>query len=259
MPLERGYLSHVYWVVDRNGATHEAGGMIEESYLTINVNGYTLASMMSSPIDQEALAVGFLYNEGVLRDYSEIEQLQVDEANGCVNVQLKTRNVHLRRQMILTSGCGGGMTFQQLSAQRGRVETEFTTTTDIILDRLEGLRDAANLYNKVRGVHTAVLCSETESLYAAEDVGRHNTVDKIAGKVVKDGFDPRNCILITSGRISSEMIGKANRMNIAVVVSRTAPTSISVQLAEVWEICLVGYARRDAMRIYTHPERLGLK
>ncbi|MGV2437368.1 MAG UNVERIFIED_CONTAM: formate dehydrogenase accessory sulfurtransferase FdhD [Anaerolineae bacterium] len=67
MPLERGYLSHVYWVVDRNGATQEAGGMIEESYLTINVNGYTLASMMSSPIDQEALAVGFSPTKGYCR------------------------------------------------------------------------------------------------------------------------------------------------------------------------------------------------
>ncbi|MGV2437367.1 MAG UNVERIFIED_CONTAM: formate dehydrogenase accessory sulfurtransferase FdhD [Anaerolineae bacterium] len=183
----------------------------------------------------------------------------MDEAVGCVNVQLKTRNVHLRRQMILTSGCGGGMTFQQLLPSVGALRRSSPPPPTSSLDRLEELRDAATLYNKVRGVHTAVLCSETESLYAAEDVGRHDTVDKIAGKVVKDGFDPGNCILITSGRISSEMIGKANRMNIAVVVSRTAPTSISVQLAEVWEICLVGYARRDAMRIYTHPERLGLK
>ncbi|MEL6273322.1 MAG: formate dehydrogenase accessory sulfurtransferase FdhD, partial [Chloroflexota bacterium] len=186
----------------------------------------------------------------------DVKSIDVDAE--CVNVFLHRRNIHLKRQMIMTSGCGAGVTFHQANASRYKVETDFTTTPDVVLSRMQDLKSAARLYNEVRGVHTALLGSADVALYSAEDVGRHNTVDKIAGKVVRDGVDPRNCLLITSGRISSEMISKAHRLNIPIVASRTAPTSTAVELADAWEICLVGYVRRDSMRVYTHPFRLGL-
>jgi FdhD protein len=96
-------------------------------------------------------------------------------------------------------------------------------------------------------------------LISAEDVGRHNTIDKIAGHALQRGIDTRNCILISSGRISSEMLSKARRMGIPLVASRTAPTSIAVRLAQAWNICVVGYVRQSKMQVYTHPQRLGLQ
>ncbi|MFN8373580.1 MAG: formate dehydrogenase accessory sulfurtransferase FdhD [Anaerolineae bacterium] len=93
---------------------------------------------------------------------------------------------------------------------------------------------------------------------SAEDVGRHNAVDKVAGKALAQGLDTRDCLLLTSGRISSEMLGKARRMAIPIVASRTSPTSITLQLAQAWNICVVGYVRQGGMRIYTHPQRLGI-
>jgi FdhD protein len=71
-------------------------------------------------------------------------------------------------------------------------------------------------------------------------------------------MDTRDCLLLASGRISSEMLSKARRMQIPVVASRTAPTSTAIRLADAWQICIVGYVRRDGMRVYTHPRRLGL-
>jgi FdhD protein len=96
-------------------------------------------------------------------------------------------------------------------------------------------------------------------LVSAEDVGRHNAVDKIAGKALSAGIETRDRIMLTSGRVSSEMLSKARRMEIPVVASRTAPTSIAVQLAQTWNICVVGYVRRGSLRVYTHPQRLGLR
>ncbi|MEM6284340.1 MAG: formate dehydrogenase accessory sulfurtransferase FdhD [Chloroflexota bacterium] len=254
--IKRGALPHTYIKVERGTAEAVQGGVIEETYLTIRANGYTVASMMCSPVDEEALALGFLYNEAIITTMDDVKSIEVDAE--CVNVLLHRRNIGLKRQMIMTSGCGAGVTFHQANASRYRVETGFTTTPDAILARMRDLQSAARLYNAVRGVHTALLGTEDAPLYSTEDVGRHNTVDKIAGKVVRDGVDVRNCILITSGRISSEMISKAHRLNIPVVASRTAPTSTAVELAEAWEICLVGYIRRNSMRVYTHPFRLRL-
>lgn len=256
--IKRGYLPHTYITVDGSGTHAVDGGVIEEVYLTVRVNGYTLASMMCSPTDEEALALGFLYNEAVIETMDEVKAITHLPEDECINVELHRRSINTRRQMILTSGCGAGVTFQQVSARRHRVETDFTTTPDVILQRMRDLRSAAHLYNEVRGVHTALLGTANGPLYSAEDVGRHNTVDKIAGKVVRDGLDVRNCILITSGRISSEMMTKTHRLNIPIVASRTAPTSTALQLAQAWDICMVGYVRRDSMRVYTHPYRLGL-
>jgi FdhD protein len=147
---------------------------------------------------------------------------------------------------------------QYLTESSPPLESDFRTTSETILARMRDLQGAARLYNLVRGVHTAVLCDVERLLFSAEDVGRHNAVDKIAGKALQAGIDTRDCLLLTSGRISSEMLSKARRMNIPVVVSRTAPTSTAVRLAEAWNICIVGYVRRGGMRVYTHPQRLNL-
>lgn len=258
-PALRGYVPHTYWSVEGDQSEQVMGGVIEETTLSIRVNGSSLATIMCSPIDLETLALGFLYNEGVLRRYTDVQSISTDPDAGWINIQTHRRMATLRRHMILTAGCGGGVTFQQLSELRGKVETDYTTIPDVILARMRDLQGAARLYNTVRGIHTALLGDESGMIYSAEDVGRHNTVDKIAGMALQDEFDASHSILLTSGRISSEMIGKANRLNIPIVASRTAPTSISVELADAWDICLAGYVRRGSFRVYTHPYRLRLE
>jgi FdhD protein len=111
----------------------------------------------------------------------------------------------------------------------------------------------------VRGVHTAILADENSLLLSAEDVGRHNTIDKITGKALLEGIETQDKILLASGRISSEMVSKARRMAVPIVASRTAATSFAVQLAESWGICLLGYVRRGSFRVYTQPQRLGIE
>ena len=153
--------------------------------------------------------------------------------------------------MILTTGCGGGVTGQMLSESYPALESDFVTTPATVSKLMRQLQGAARLYNAVRGVHTAVLGDETGLLVSAEDVGRHNAVDKVAGQALLDGIDTRDRILLTSGRISSEMLGKARRMGVPIVASRTAPTSITVELAVAWNICVIGYVRQGGMRVYT--------
>jgi FdhD protein len=138
------------------------------------------------------------------------------------------------------------------------LESDFVTNSGVILQRMRELQGAARLYSRVRGVHAAVLANNDCLLISAEDVGRHNAVDKIAGKALQLAIGTRDAILLTSGRISSEMLSKARRMDVPIVASRTAPTSTAIQLAQVWNICVIGYVRQGSMRVYTHPQRLAV-
>jgi FdhD protein len=253
-----GAQPYTYQVVEGDSVTSVQGGVIHEQLVTIYVNGEELATIMCSPLLLEELAVGFLFNESVIESYDEVGLVQRNVAGTVIDVFLTHNEFNPPRRMILTSGCGGGVTWQQLSDTYPALETDFKTSPDILLKRMHELKGAARLYNLVRGVHTAVLSSTSQLLVNAEDVGRHNAIDKIAGQALISKIPTTDCILLTSGRISSEMLGKARRMKIPIVASRTAPTSITVQLAQAWNICVVGYVRRGSMRVYTHPNRLGL-
>ena len=253
-----GSLPQRYWLLEGNRSRAVDGGVIHESMLSIHVNGQELATLMCSPIQQEALAIGFLYSEGLIESREDIGHIQLNATGALVDVILHRDDFEPPRRLILTSGCGGGVMLSELSAQQAPLESEYCTTPAIIHERMRDLQAAARLYNAVRGVHTAILANESGLLVSAEDVGRHNAVDKCAGLAVLAGFDTRDTLLLTSGRISSEMLGKARRLRCPIVASRTAPTSSALHLARAWGICVVGYLRRGSLRVYTHAERLGL-
>jgi FdhD protein len=118
------------------------------------------------------------------------------------------------------------------------------------------LNSAGQLYREVRGVHTSALTDGERLLLVAEDVGRHNTLDKLRGLALLQKLDTQDLILLSSGRISSEMLNKAARMGLPVIVSRTSPTSLSITMAQAWGITLVGYARHNRLYVYTGLERL---
>ncbi len=253
-----GALPRSYWLVERERAKLIEGGVIEEALLDIYVNGQELATVMCSPLDQEALALGFLYTEGVIDALDEVALVQANTPRTVVDVLLTRPDFEPPRRMVLTSGCGGGVTMQHIADSYPPLCSDFRAPPEVILKRMRDLQGAARLYNAVRGVHTAVLADEDQLLLAAEDVGRHNAVDKIAGLALQGGIDTRDRLLLTSGRISSEMLSKARRMDIPLVASRTAPTSTAIRLAEAWQLCVVGYVRRGGLRVYTHAWRLGL-
>ncbi len=230
--------------------------MITETPVSITVNGQVWITLMCTPTDIEALAVGFLFNEGVIKSKEEIELLQVCEHGDNVDVWLN-HPVEPPRTWRRTSGCTGGATAVILE----KIQTKLCTngwglTPSMISQLVEMLLEAQNLYREVGGVHTSILSDGERVLVASEDVGRHNSLDKIAGRCLLEGIQPAHRILITTGRISSEMIQKAARIGASIVISRTSATSLSVMLAERWNITLIGYARRDQFILYTHPERI---
>jgi FdhD protein len=230
--------------------------VIEEGFVSIFVNGAELATVMCSPREQDRFAIGFLCNEGIINSLADVRAVHVCPSGACVDVWLTRSDFVRPNRLILTSGCGGGVTFDDLTKTVEPLESTITIGPEKLAQLLIEMQQRAVLYARSRGVHTAALSDGEKIIVLAEDVGRHNTIDKVRGACLIEKIDPRGKILLCTGRISSEMINKAARMGCPIVASRTSPTSLSVQLARRWNITLAGYVRRDQMKVYAHPERL---
>lgn len=232
------------------------GAVIEEALVCIFVNGQELATFMCTPHQLEELAIGFLRSEGFIESLADIEAITLSASGTCVDVWLRNAAFEPPSRRIITSGCGGGVTFDDLSQRHPALNTSLTVTPQQIRALMHKLHQAAELYQEVRGVHTSALCDGHELLLVAQDVGRHNTIDRLWGQALQQGISTEGRILLASGRISSEMLNKAAKMGVPLVVSRTSPTSLSVELGRAWNITVIGYARGPNFRIYSAPERV---
>jgi FdhD protein len=230
-------------------------GVPEEASLSIFVNGFELATFMCTPLQQKALALGFLANEGLIAGLDEVRVVHLCAAGTCVDIWLSHAVQHPSR-LIITSGCGGGVTFEDLTREFEPLRSDRCVAPEQLQSLMRQLQGASVRYQMVRGIHTSALSDGERLLLVAEDIGRHNTLDKLRGLALLQGIDPRDGILLSSGRISSEMLIKAANMRVPIVVSRTSPTSMSVALAEALGITLVGYARQTRMNVYAGVERL---
>ena len=237
------------------------GAVVEEALACITVNGQELATFMCTPRDLPEMALGFLTNEGIIAGLDDVRALTVSKGRTCVDVWLRDTEFAPPRRAIITAGCGGGVTFDDLSAAHAPLVSDLTATPAQLAELMRRLHLGAAVYQQARGIHTAVLadpCPPGQEcfLLQVEDIGRHNCLDKLQGAALLAGVATRDRILLSSGRISSEMINKARRLETPIVCSRTSPTSLSVALAEAWNMTIVAYLRQDRMRVYTHPERV---
>jgi FdhD protein len=229
--------------------------VVEEAQVCISVNGQELATFMCSPHDLDKMALGFLANEGLIDRLDDVRDLHISQ-NNCVDIWLYNTGLELPTRKIITAGCGGGVTFTDLSAQHEPLLSDLHATPPQLAHLMREMHLGAELYQRARGIHTAVLCTHDSILLQVEDIGRHNCLDKLRGAAMVEQIKTGDKILMSSGRISSEMIHKARRLQTPIVCSRTSPTSLSVALAEAWNMTIVAYLRQDRMRIYTHPERI---
>jgi len=257
--INRGTENNHWWSFHRDWQ-EEVGEVIDETPLTIYVNGVELVTIMGTPLNQDWLAVGFLKNEGILNNVEEIEDLRITSEGCCVDVLLN-RTVKIPSKKIITSGCGGGITYDDPQIGIEPFLIESSTTPDSILGAFKKLQTKDSLYARARGVHAAGLLDleGKQLIKVAEDVGRHNTIDKLRGACLLEGIPTRGRGLLTTGRISSEMLQKGALMGCPLIASRTSPTSLAVEMARSWKITLVGYARHGKLRVYCYPERLGLE
>ena len=238
---------------------HHDAETIVETPVSLTVNGEVWLTFMCTPINLEALSVGFLYNEGIIESMAEVADARVCEHGDNVDVWLN----HAAEQPTSwrrTSGCTGGVTAVDLLAKPNVSfdRNSLKLSPEAIGQLVELLFESQSLYRETGGVHTSALSDGEKVLLSAEDIGRHNTLDKIAGLCLMNKVNSADRILITTGRISSEMLQKATRLQVPILISRTSPSSLSIEMAERYGITLIGYARKHRFNVYSGGERVGL-
>jgi len=231
--------------------------------ITLELNGKPLVTLLCTPSELEALAVGFLLSEGLLQDRSSIKQLLVDEQAAAVRVELSDLPqdyANLFEKRTISSGCGKGVTFTQyrMYANNRITSKEEVVSLEGIKSLLRKFRTISSLYLETGGVHSAALSDGKEILLFSEDIGRHNAVDKLIGKAFLNSLPVESKILLTSGRVTSEIMMKTGRNRFPILISRAAPSCMAISYAEDMGITLVGFARGDRMNIYTWPKRVKL-
>jgi len=228
------------------------------------LNGKPLVTLLCTPTELEELAVGFLLSEGILRRRSSIKQMVVDEKEAVVRIELSELPADwetMFEKKTISSGCGRGITFtnNRTDLDRKIDAPGHLLTLDDVRKLLILFRTISTLYLETGGVHSAALSDGREILFFSEDIGRHNAVDKLIGKAFLKSVSVENKILLTSGRVTSEIMTKAGRNRFPILISRAAPSCMAISYAEDMGITLIGFARGDRMNIYTWPNRIRLE
>jgi FdhD protein len=226
-----------------------------EAEVMLSVNGEDWLSFRCSPENVEALAVGFLFNSAFLESAEAVASVTLCDGQQNVDVWLH-HAVKKPDHWSRTSGCQGGAIQSGPEQGLARLEAK-ETTISAVFDWVDAFLSI--LIQKDRsqnGVHTSVLFDNGETIVVSDDIGRHNTLDKIAGECLLKQIRLCEPVLMTTGRISSEMIYKAARMNVALVISLHSTSSMAIEAAESLGITLAGHARRGQVEVYSHPERI---
>jgi FdhD protein len=234
---------------------------IQEVPLTIFVNGHEVITLLCTGKHPKYLALGFLKSEGLITDVKEVKDLRVNEDTERIRVYVETSHDSFelpRLKRSITSGCGKGTNFEQNMETVGatRVTARLTISPQQILELAAELQKRSTLYHRTRGCHNASLCTPKEMLIFREDIGRHNAIDMICGQCLLDGIPTQDKLIVTTGRVASEILLKALRLGVPMLVSGSAATRLSIDLARKTNISLVGLVWEGRMVVYNDGGRI---
>lgn len=249
-------------VYDRNGPMAERmQWVISERAVTLFLNGRELVTLLCAGHHLRELAAGFLRAEGFLASKEDLLRMEVDSDGGRIDIETRSEPdlaVRLWSRRTITSGCGKGSAFYYaLDALLSKpVAGDVRITPAQIFDRVEDLHRLSETYRRTHGVHNVALAVPERVLLFRDDIGRHNAVDMIVGHVFLRDIRLSDKLLITTGRLTSEIILKAGKVRMPVIVSRNTATSLAIDLAASLNITLIGYVRGGKFTVYCGGERV---
>jgi len=244
----------------KDGKSSIEEAVAKEFPVTIILNDQELVTLLCSPGNLDYLAVGFLSSEGFLNSKDEIKKIVVDDQRGVVRLETVgdkglARDVLFKR--LITSGCGRGTSFYSAAdAASQKVESQMKISADEVFALVREFQHSSEVYLATHGVHSAALCDGKSILIFSEDIGRHNAIDKIFGKCLLEDIPTEDRVVITSGRISSEILHKVAKKSIPIIISISAPTNLGVKVADTLGITLIGFVRGKKMNVYTNEWRI---
>jgi FdhD protein len=230
--------------------------VIQEVILTAHVNGQPLANIACAGIHLEELAAGFLRSERIIARGGEIENIEIDKNQKLANVTLKSKNDFPASSVknIASSGARGKTNIDSLLPLH--VPADFNIKTTVALKLMDELLNGSAVHNQTGGTHCSALAVRNKIVALREDIGRHNTIDMLGGYVLLQKINLHQAIILTTGRISSEIVYKVWNMGIPAIISHSAPTANAVELSRKANILLIAYVRKGRMNIYSQERRV---
>ncbi|MDA8346804.1 MAG: formate dehydrogenase accessory sulfurtransferase FdhD [Thermaerobacter sp.] len=243
------------WVMDE---------VATEMPLTLYVNNVEVATLVATPTDLEDLVYGFMVSEGIVANPQAVRLVEIDAEAQTARV-LADADVSLAAQKMferryIASCCGKGRASIYFASDASALEPITggpTLTAEAALALVQHLQGESDIFRRTGGVHNVALAHPDGSLVAARaDIGRHNALDKLYGHCLQQGIHTSDLVCVLSGRVSSEMLLKAAKLRVAIVVTKAAPTELALALAEEVGVTVVGFARGERINVYTHAERI---
>ena len=235
--------------------------MAVEFPFTIHVNGEEFATMVCTPSHLDELLLGFLASEGVIRTKDDIQDFQLDEGKGFCYVTLSHQTQVSQRETgkrFIGSCCGKSRQFYyQVDVKTAKTSySNVTLSPEDCIRMMNELQEGSQLFKGTGGVHNAALFLGNEMIVTRTDIGRHNALDKLLGYCLIHHIPVRDGVIAFSGRISSEVLLKAAKIGVGVILSKSAPTDLAIDLADDLNITAIGFIRGGSFNIYSHPERV---
>ncbi|GAB6284279.1 MAG: formate dehydrogenase accessory sulfurtransferase FdhD [Methanoregula sp.] len=238
--------------IDGCRATKTVHEVVIEEPIAVFVNGRHAVTAVMSPIDLEDFVTGYLFTEQIIKGMEEIESIRIEKNR----ISVITTNLFkvLGPKKTILSGCGGSTSYID-AAKLPKIQSPFTISADALRSAQRSLPDSG-VHQTTGGIHVVALLNKEGVITVAEDIGRHNAVDRVIGYGLRNHLDFSRTFILSSGRISSEMVRKCLVANIPIIVSRSATTTLSVEIAEETGLTVIAFARGGKMNCYTHTERI---
>lgn len=254
--MNDSHVPHKCWQYSRETIEPIRPNVALESPVSLTLNGQVWVTFHCTPTELDKLALGFLFNEGFIETLAEVENVHVCDQKDNVDVWLN-HSVEKPASWRKTSGCGGGTTAVEIERYTfNPVKNNETLNRDEIFALMDQFMTGQPAHSEYGGVHTSALADGPTQLFQVIDIGRHNTIDKIAGCILLDKLEIQTPVLITSGRLSSDMVQKATRLGVPFLISMRSASALGISLAETYGITLISGARRGRFFLFSHPERI---
>ena len=237
----------------------------EEAPLHIFLNKRHYGTILCSPAQQKEMVIGHLLSEGVLKSTDEIQSLHLKSDGKCLltlksDIEAEARISNSNRfSRLIVSACGSPeyRSLSEVMKEISKLESTLKVDAKIVFQSVQSLNTIAENFRKTGGVHVAAIYNKEGKLQAlAEDVGRHNAVDKVIGAAAIQNMNLNNMFLTLSGRLTGDLVIKAARLKIQIVGSLSAAISSGLDTAELTNVTLVGFVRGKRMNVYTAKERI---
>lgn len=232
--------------------------VVNEMVLNLAIDFKNLSAMTCSPEHLEELAAGYLVTSGIVTAENRLSSLKYEESKNIMHIELEDNSVI--KEMVFSKlkpvGCGAGTLLFNLKRSDNIPTSDLTVTNTQISALMNEFNKSSELFLSTGGVHSAAVSDGNSILVMREDIGRHNAIDKVIGNMYLAGKPFNDKIVLTSGRISSEIVLKLIYAGVRMIISRSAPTWKAIELAEENVITLIGFARSTNFNVYSHFERV---